>query len=303
MISQVSRSLRNVQPADYIFKIESFSLLSETEFESYESNDFEAGGYKWRLSFYPNGNKKRNVEDHISFYLQIADTDNLLSPCWEVNVNFKLFVYDHIRDMYLSVEDAGQVRRFHWMRTENGFDRFLSLDTFKNASNGYLVDDCCVFGAEVFVIRNTGKGECLSMKKEPYYKTSYTWRVGDFLNRECLNSNVFKAKEWNWRLQLYPKGDETTDGQCVSLYLKVVDCETLPVNWKLYAKCKLRIKRYDNIYEKEVYCCFRASCDRWGFRNFMPSSTLEDSVTKLLGGNEITVEAEIEILSVIKNLT
>ncbi|XP_059653035.1 ubiquitin C-terminal hydrolase 12-like isoform X2 [Cornus florida] len=157
--AEIKRTLRDVQPSHFIFKIESFSLLLETKTENYESDVFEAGGYNWKLSLYPNGNSKRNGKDHISLYLVIDNPSCGL----EVNVNFKLFVYDHIHDMYLTIEDAEPVKRFHFSKTECGFDKFLSHEDFQNPWNGYLVDDNCVFGAEVFVMKYPGKVECLSM--------------------------------------------------------------------------------------------------------------------------------------------
>ncbi|KAI5349116.1 hypothetical protein L3X38_002003 [Prunus dulcis] len=44
-----------------------------------------------------------------------------------------------------------------------GFERVIPLKEFADASNGYLVDDTCVFGEEVFVCkeRRAGKAECL----------------------------------------------------------------------------------------------------------------------------------------------
>lgn len=48
---EVVRSTREVPPAHYTFKVDSFSLLSnilsKSEVEKYESDMFEAGGYKW----------------------------------------------------------------------------------------------------------------------------------------------------------------------------------------------------------------------------------------------------------------
>uniref|UniRef100_A0A5B7C3A3 MATH domain-containing protein n=1 Tax=Davidia involucrata TaxID=16924 RepID=A0A5B7C3A3_DAVIN len=247
----VSRSLREVQPAHYLFKIESFSILLETNIEEFESDDFEAGGYKWKLRFYPNGNKKRNVNGHISLYLVISDTKNLPHG-WEVNIQFKLFVFDHIRDKHLTVQDGeGRIRRFHGMKTEWGFDQLLSLDTFKDASNGYLLEDSCVFGAEVFVIKYGGKGECLSMIKEPNGNI-YTWKVDNFsaISKDCLLSEKFRIRERNWMLFLYPKGNGKDEGRSLALYLSVADYATLPLNWKLYAKYKLRIK--DQVNSKHL---------------------------------------------------
>ena len=56
-----------------------------------------------RLLLYPHGNKKRNGDGCISLYLQIAETETLPLG-WQINVNFKLFVFDQIQDKYLTIE-------------------------------------------------------------------------------------------------------------------------------------------------------------------------------------------------------
>ena len=62
------------------------------------------------------------------------------------------------------IDAMGKERRFNGVKLEWGFDKFIPLEAFNDASNGYFVDDTCVFGAEVFVKeRNIIKGECLSM--------------------------------------------------------------------------------------------------------------------------------------------
>ncbi|KAK7844191.1 ubiquitin carboxyl-terminal hydrolase 12 [Quercus suber] len=92
-----------------------------------------------------------NGTDHISLYLSIVDTEKYCLG-WEVYATFKLFVFDQIRDKFLTIQDAeGMIRRFHDIKMEWGFDKFLPLDSFNFLPNGYLVNDCCVFGAEVFV--------------------------------------------------------------------------------------------------------------------------------------------------------
>ncbi|KAH7835471.1 hypothetical protein Vadar_026405 [Vaccinium darrowii] len=114
----IVRSFRDVPPAHYYLKINSFSFLVNNEVENYESGVFEVGGYKWKLSLHPTGNKKRNVTDHISLYLGLEDTKTL-PPGWEVNVSFKLFAFDHIRDRYLTIQE-GEIQRFHLMKTQRG---------------------------------------------------------------------------------------------------------------------------------------------------------------------------------------
>nr|POF23398.1 ubiquitin carboxyl-terminal hydrolase 12 [Quercus suber] len=147
----ITRTARHFRPTHFLLKIQSYSLLCETGVEKYESGVFEAWGHKWRLSLYPKGNKKMNGTDHISLYLSIVDTEKY-SLGWEVYATFKLFVFDQIRDKFLTIPDAeGTIRRFHDIKMEWGFDKFLPLDSFNFLPNGYLVNDCCVVGAEVFV--------------------------------------------------------------------------------------------------------------------------------------------------------
>ena len=56
-----------------------------------------------RLVFCPNGDKLQNGENHISLYLQIAETETFLAP-WEVNAEFKLFVHNQLEDKFLAVQ-------------------------------------------------------------------------------------------------------------------------------------------------------------------------------------------------------
>jgi len=73
------------------------------------------------------------------------------------------------------------------MNTEEGFDQLLSLETSNDASNGYLVNDCHAFGAEIFVLKPTGKWELLSMVKKPA-NGSLAWKIEDFSELHHLNS-------------------------------------------------------------------------------------------------------------------
>ncbi|XP_029128864.1 MATH domain and coiled-coil domain-containing protein At2g05420 [Cajanus cajan] len=238
----VSRSERDLPPAHYLFKIESYSELMNTEVEKYETNVFEAGGYKWKLILYPNGNIKSNGSGYVSLYLAIADTQKF-SNGWEVNVNFKLFVFDKKNDNYLTIQDAdGTVRKFHEKKTVWGFDQLISLETLLDSSKGYLVEDSCFFGAEVFVISQSGKWESLSMVKEPAHGT-FTWKIENFstLNETSHLSKSFTVGARDWKLRVYPKGDSQERGKYLSVFLKLTDCEKFPPNRTVYAKFKFGI--------------------------------------------------------------
>eukprot|EP00261_Vitis_vinifera_P033152 XP_019074395.1 PREDICTED: uncharacterized protein LOC100259955 [Vitis vinifera] len=272
--TSISRTLRSIQPAHYLFKVESLSVLLNTDIEKYESGSFEVGGYKWSLCIYPNGNKKSDGEGHISLYLEISEAQNLPLG-WEVTVNFKLFVFNHIHEKYLTVQDAdGKVRHFNAMKTRCGFAQFLSLDVLKDPRNGYLMDDSCIFGAEVFVIKYSGKGESLSMIKDPVDGT-FTWTIENFsaLNQEVLDSEIFTVKELKWRLVLYPKGNNKAKNKSLSLFLELTNRETLHQR-KLYTAFELLIKDQCNDeivmpshVKSNAKVWFRDTIENWGFPN------------------------------------
>lgn len=77
------------------------------------------------------------------------------------------------------VHVAGRSRSFDRVRSEWGLPTFISLKSFKSESNGYLVNDTCFFGVEVFVIKNSGFGEALALSE---YNVSHKheWKIPQF---------------------------------------------------------------------------------------------------------------------------
>ncbi|KAK7840581.1 ubiquitin carboxyl-terminal hydrolase 12 [Quercus suber] len=245
----ITRTARHFRPTHFLLKIQSYSLLCETGVEKYE-----------RLSLYPKGNKKMNGTDHISLYLSIVDTEKY-SLGWEVYATFKLFVFDQIWDKFLTIQ--GMIRRFHDIKMEWGFDKFLPLDYFNFLPNGYLVNDCCVFGAEVFV-------------------------------HEC------SAKRDYLKLLVYPKGIHEGANKAISVFLYSVDCVTPDL--KIFAEFKLRIRDQINnkhAEEKTKYW-FSAAFSDWGFSQLLLRKDLEDACKGFLVEDTLIVEAEIMVMSTAK---
>ncbi|XP_038684602.1 uncharacterized protein LOC119984632 isoform X1 [Tripterygium wilfordii] len=298
---------RDLPPAHFMFKIESFSLLLEAELEKYETDVFEVGGYKWSLIFYPNGNKSANADDHISLYLVIKETEKLPAR-WEVNVTFKFFVFDHIRDKYLTIEGCnGSTKRFHAIKTEWGFAQFLSLDSLKNASTGYLVGDSCIFGAEVFIIKTSCKFECLSMIKHTS-NNLMTWKIEGFskLDKEYYESEVFDVKGSKWKLKLYPKGDRIAKGKSLSLYLSLNETESLARSQRFFVRYKLQIRNQiqDSDHAERIgKAWFCRSGVGWGFMDLISLQDLEKPVKGLIMNDCLMVEAEILYVSEVKSLS
>ncbi|XVE74081.1 hypothetical protein DITRI_Ditri11bG0170500 [Diplodiscus trichospermus] len=299
----IRRITRDFPPAHYLFKVEGLSLLVKTGVEKYESDVFEAAGHKWRLSLYPNGDNKSNGNGFISLYLVIDERENL-PLTWEVNVSFRLFVLDQIRDKYLTIEDSdGAVKRFHWMKTEWGFAQLLSLESFNDTSNGYLVGDCCIFGAEVFLMERNCKWECLSIIKEPDDNT-IIFKLDNFskLDKKYYESAVHAIGDSKWKLTVYPRGNVKFKGKALSVFLELVEADKLPPKRKVYAEYKLRVRNQinDNHMEFTVERWFSAANANWGYPQFMALKVLHDASKGFILYDSLIVEAEVNLISKVK---
>ncbi|KAK9006683.1 hypothetical protein V6N11_019017 [Hibiscus sabdariffa] len=299
--------MRSHPPSHYLFKIESFSLLAEAKVENFKSDTFEAGGHQWRLVLYPNGNEKSNGSGHISLYLEIViqETGDF-SLDWEVNVDFKLFVFDQIRDQYLAIKDMEEpVRRFYGMKKEWGFSQLLSQETFKNGENGYLVEDCCIFGAELLIIEPPPELGQLSMVKNPS-GGKITWKIENFssLHQNFCYSPVQSVGDINWYLLVYPKGHLQGEGTHLSLFLELAEPDKLPPNRELYVKYDLRLRDQikSNHFESEtpIEKCFDRSTPSWGYPKFVRLKYLNDFSKGYMVKDSLIVEAKLLVISTVK---
>ncbi|XP_058189030.1 MATH domain and coiled-coil domain-containing protein At3g58400-like [Rhododendron vialii] len=307
--SEVVRSTREVPPAHYTIKVDSFSLLSNilsaSEVEKYESDMFEAGGYKWKLLLYPRGRTERNANGYVSLYLEIAETDTLPLG-WEMNVKFSIFVYDQLRDKYLTFQDGhGGMVRFHGMKTEHGFARLLSLENFSNASNGYLVDDSCIFGAEIFVIKSTGNGECVSVVKTGD-DNFHSWKLEKFsaLNTKRCWSEEFTSAGQKWKLAVYPKGYSSQSGEYLCLAIILADSVSLPPGRLLYAEYRLCIR--DQIrgqHEEITDASWFSTSSKCLYMEFLSLSALHDPSRGFLVNDTLIVEGQIKFSTAVKRFS
>ncbi|PPS00200.1 hypothetical protein GOBAR_AA20464 [Gossypium barbadense] len=197
--TRIRRITRDFPPAHFLFKVEAFSLLAKTGVEKYESDAFEASGYK----------------------------------------------------------GDGAVKRFHWMKTEWGFAQLISLDSFNDTCNGYLVGDCCIFGAEVFPLARNCKWECLSMVKQPEDNTIIL-KMDHFskLDRKYYESSVHTIGDSKWKLTVYPKGNVKFKGKALSVFLELLEANKLPPKRKVYAEYKLRVRNQMNDNHMEFSSLF-----------------------------------------------
>uniref|UniRef100_A0A803PE07 MATH domain-containing protein n=2 Tax=Cannabis sativa TaxID=3483 RepID=A0A803PE07_CANSA len=290
---------RDALPSHHLLKIKSFSKLSKLPIEKF-SNDFEAGGYKWNFSIYPTGDKSKDGEDHISVYLEIAETSTLPTG-WEVNAIFNFFVFDQIRDKYVGPQDA-IVRRFHCMKKQWGIVKFIDLETFNNPYNGYLVNDTCSFGVEVFTVKTNSKAECLSLINSPITrKISLSFsNVSKPTSR--IQSGLFPAGDYKWRVLFYANGcqlEGNKTNNIVSLFL-VVDASTLAADTKLLVHYTFRMhdKRNGNYFERSDMGLFDSSPR--GFREFMTQTKFKDIENGYVVGDTCHIDVELKVLGLVK---
>ncbi|WCJ32908.1 TRAF-like family protein [Euphorbia peplus] len=299
----IIRELRDLPPLHFLFRINNFSHLYNAKIDNYQSTDFEVSGYKWRLSLYPSGNKNVDEKNHVSLYLRLSES-NSLPLNREVNVYLKLFLYNHIRDKYLTVEDTkGRVRRFHRMKQEWGFDQLIPLNVFNDASNGYLINDSCVFGAEVFVLEGCCKFECASAVKE-LGDNSYTWKFENFaeLEEETYFSDVFVIGGHRWKLEVAPDGFLVESGKSLSAYLSWDDSVTLGSEYSLYVEYLLRVRdqihgKHHEQFEGQLFSSEDTGSGSWGFSRLIPLSKLYDTKHGYIVNGVVVIEVQISLIT------
>ncbi|XP_060970290.1 uncharacterized protein LOC133037300 [Cannabis sativa] len=290
---------RDALPSHNLLKVKSFSTLAKSSIEKL-SNDFEAGGYKWNFCIYPNGDKSKDGEDYISVYLEILETITLPAG-WEVNAIFNFFLFDHIRDKYVGTQDAS-VRRFHCMKKQWGVVKFIDLETFNDPYNGYLVNDTCSFGIEVFIVKTRSKAECLTLIDNPVtHKASWSFSAVTKGTRKLLETPFVVGGDYKWRLLFYPSGYQIEGNKInniTSVFLNV-DTSTLSAGTKLLVHFTFRLedKKNGKHFERSDTKLFGSAAR--GFREFISETKFRDPENGLLVNDECLIRVEYEVLGVV----
>ncbi|KAG2301302.1 hypothetical protein Bca52824_029953 [Brassica carinata] len=302
----MARMLREERPSSKIVTIESFSLVKE-RFEPYESSVFEASGYKWRLILYVTGNKTDGGHNHISLYVRIEDT-NCLPKGWEVNVDLKLFVYNHKQHKYLTVTD-GTVKRYNDANKDWGFRQMIPLATFYNTNEGYIMQDTCSFGAEIFIVNPTHQQEKVTFMPNPPNTSGglpnnvFTWKILHFsiLEDKFYYSDDFLVGDRYWRLGFNPKGDGGGRPHALPLFLFAQGFKPNAVATNTWGAVNLRLKNQRSSNHRKLYSAawypIRSGYGV-GVNNIILFTDLKDASKGYLVNDAIIFEAEMVKVSV-----
>ncbi|RZC82711.1 hypothetical protein C5167_045497 [Papaver somniferum] len=142
----------------FTWTIENFSRLNT---KKHYSDVFTVGAYKWRVLIFPKGN---NV-DHLSMYLDVADSANLPYG-WSRYAQFSLAIVNQIHNKYTVRKDTQH--QFTARESDWGFTSFMPLSELYDPGRGYLVNDTCIVEAEVAVRKITDYWTYDSRKETGY---------------------------------------------------------------------------------------------------------------------------------------
>ncbi|XP_047978773.1 uncharacterized protein LOC125220664 [Salvia hispanica] len=256
---RVFKGSRDAKPVNLLVRIESLSLLTKYEIDTYESRAFESRGYKWKVTIY------QDNHDCVSAYLAIVDT-HLLPVGWEEDVTNLI-----ISGVY--------PRCFNVSKLRCELTKLISRERLMDGGKGYVMDDECLFGAEVEVSKGVRINDCMS--------------VGD-----VWSSDEIHAQDYKWKVVLYPRGNPSLPetSNYVSLFLETKD---FPRHRRLKVLVVFRIRnKISGVSFSSTYSIwFTSSCKDWGFKQFISTDRMSSerflARNTCLLGFRITMQAEV----------
>lgn len=88
------------------------------------------------------------------------------------------------------------------MKNRWGVTKFIDLKTFNNPSKGYLINDICIFGVEVFISCTQMH---LRMIREPERIYKFKWQIDNFSKKirdKWYKSDYFVVGDYKWYVRI-----------------------------------------------------------------------------------------------------
>ncbi|CAF1920976.1 unnamed protein product, partial [Brassica oleracea var. botrytis] len=183
---------------------------------------------------------------YISLDLRIEEAESIPYGL-EVNVDLKLFVHVPKLDKYLTVTDGAV--RFNAEKKELGFEQLIDLASFENTNEGYIVQDTCSFGVEIFIVKPAKVQEKVTFVSNPP-RNVFTWMIPHFSDMEdkFYYSDDFLVGDRYWKLGLNPKG-----GSALPIYLYAQGFRPDAVATNTWGAVNLRLKNQRSTNHREIY--------------------------------------------------
>ncbi|KAG2330924.1 hypothetical protein Bca52824_002104 [Brassica carinata] len=263
--------------------------------KAYESAAFNACGHKWRLIFHPAGKEGEDGgKDHVSIYARIENVaaSEMLMNNWEIKAELKFFIYNHNVKKY-SVFQDGSVKHYNKSSNECGLAQMLPLSKFNDPCNGYIDEDACTIGVEIFVLKPIEKVERVVITHNPP-NNKFTWKISGFSklgDKKYHYSDEFVIGQRHWKMSMNPKGDKGKNG--LSVYVDASAFLPNTVVSSIYAKFKLRVlnQKNTNHVEKTFWQFYsRESGDSYGKAELISLEELKDESKGYLVKDSIVLE-------------
>ncbi|AES60195.1 putative ubiquitinyl hydrolase 1 [Medicago truncatula] len=130
----------------FTWKIENFSRLNV---DKLYSEPYVLSGYPWRIALFPKGSS--SAVDQLGIFLEAMKTANM-SEGWKRDAKFKFAVFNQVEDNRTITKETSQ--EFSASEDEWGYFSFMTLAALRDPGRGFIVNDTCIVGAEIFVCKS-----------------------------------------------------------------------------------------------------------------------------------------------------
>ncbi|KAG6497618.1 hypothetical protein ZIOFF_045522 [Zingiber officinale] len=274
--------------------IDGFSTIANRGAEAYYSGTFTACGFTWELLL--ESVLEEDGEKYVGLYLS---HDNAASKNSVIKAIYKLFIYDQLHAEHIQKEGEDY---FH-SESLDGFCCKVALNKFNNSKSGLLVNDCCIFGAEVLEayackLDKEGISKFWSLNKDVTPRI-YTWVIKNVSKSKVeLKSEVFASGGYNWSISLYPNLDTYKDS--VAVFLRMDYSTVLASKASVYVDFSLCLLDQLNAKNLKFSLKYLFSSENysWGFPKFLSWKEVQDPSRGFLLNDTCIVEASIVVLGV-----
>ncbi|KAK8960385.1 hypothetical protein KSP40_PGU004296 [Platanthera guangdongensis] len=284
---------------DFLWTIKSFSKFDGDNEGKQSSGIFKSKGYSWTLVIYPNGNI---VNGQISLYLVLCiASSHLLVAMYKVS--YELFLFDQNTGGTLSKKGENLCQPYD----EIGFRSMIDLKMFTDSSNGYLMNDSCMFGVKIIkIIPMQTPTECLYPVEKINHE--FSWKIENFskLDTKISHEKKFTAGDNLWSIKIYVEGDQKTvvkvKDDNLSLRMNYNGSIHDPSAMKISAKFSLSIiDQIKGNHMKRTYSgVFECSKPGWGWDDFIPLKDLNDRALGFIVNDSCIIVAQFVVLALVK---
>ncbi|CAN6906874.1 unnamed protein product [Brassica oleracea] len=147
----------------------------------------------------------------------------------------------------------GAVKRFNAAKKEWGYGQLISLATFQNTNQGYIVQNACSFGAEIFIVKPAEQQEKVTFISNPPNNV-FTWKV---LRFSSLEDKFYYSDEFlvgdKILVRFNQKGDGDGRPHALPIYLYAQGFRPNAVATTTWGAVNLRLKNQRGSNHRQLY--------------------------------------------------